>query len=223
MSLKAVVVAASLAVIGSFGPASAFTLDFGTLGPDYTNFGTDTPFKVAAPGNEQITFTAAGSQFELYTQGSTLANNQFANGTHVLSAGLTNSPVTLSFSKPLEELSFSASSLRYGTYTATFSLFDGTTLLDTVVISSDLESSGSGPLPSIDLSGFGATRQRITSAVIAIDQPSNFFGGAVLLGPVSYTLSAVPLPASAPMFGAALLALGAIGYGMRRKQGASAA
>ncbi len=30
-------------------------------------------------------------------------------------------------------------------------------------------------------------------------------------------LSAVPLPASAPMFGAALMALGAVGYGMKRK------
>lgn len=30
-------------------------------------------------------------------------------------------------------------------------------------------------------------------------------------------LSAVPLPSSAPMFGAALVALGAVGYGLRRK------
>lgn len=31
-------------------------------------------------------------------------------------------------------------------------------------------------------------------------------------------LSAVPLPASAPLFGAALLALGAVGYGMKRRK-----
>ena len=36
-------------------------------------------------------------------------------------------------------------------------------------------------------------------------------------------VSAVPLPASAPMFGAALLALGAIGYGVKRKKAAAAA
>ena len=36
-------------------------------------------------------------------------------------------------------------------------------------------------------------------------------------------LSAVPLPASAPLFGAALLALGAVGYGVKRKQRAAQA
>ena len=30
-------------------------------------------------------------------------------------------------------------------------------------------------------------------------------------------VSAVPLPASAPLFGAALMALGAVGYGLKRK------
>ena len=35
------------------------------------------------------------------------------------------------------------------------------------------------------------------------------------------SVSAVPLPASAPLFGAALLALGAAGYGMKRKQKAA--
>jgi hypothetical protein len=37
------------------------------------------------------------------------------------------------------------------------------------------------------------------------------------------SLSSVPLPASAPMFGAALAALGAIGYGLKRKKAAAAA
>lgn len=36
-------------------------------------------------------------------------------------------------------------------------------------------------------------------------------------------VSPVPLPASAPMFGAALLALGAVGYGMKRRKSAAAA
>jgi hypothetical protein len=38
----------------------------------------------------------------------------------------------------------------------------------------------------------------------------------------SVTLSSVPLPASAPMFGAALVALGAVGYGVKRKKAAAA-
>lgn len=37
------------------------------------------------------------------------------------------------------------------------------------------------------------------------------------------SLSAVPLPASAPMFGAALIALGAVGYAAKRKKAAAAA
>ena len=37
------------------------------------------------------------------------------------------------------------------------------------------------------------------------------------------TISAVPLPAAAPMFGAALLAFGAVGYGMKRRKAAVSA
>ncbi|MBE7158419.1 MAG: molybdopterin-dependent oxidoreductase [Rhodospirillales bacterium] len=36
------------------------------------------------------------------------------------------------------------------------------------------------------------------------------------------TMSTVPLPSSAPMFGAAVLALGAVGYGLKRKSAAAA-
>lgn len=38
----------------------------------------------------------------------------------------------------------------------------------------------------------------------------------------SASISLVPLPASAPMFGAAFLALGAVGYGLKRKRAAAA-
>lgn len=38
-----------------------------------------------------------------------------------------------------------------------------------------------------------------------------------------FAVSAVPLPSSAPMFGAALLAIGAVGYGVKRKKAAAAA
>lgn len=43
------------------------------------------------------------------------------------------------------------------------------------------------------------------------------------IGNSSMPIAAMPLPASAPMFGAALLALGAVGYGMKRKSATSAA
>lgn len=42
-------------------------------------------------------------------------------------------------------------------------------------------------------------------------------------GTVTISLSTVPLPASAPMFGAALLGLGAVGYGVKRRKAAAAA
>ena len=44
----------------------------------------------------------------------------------------------------------------------------------------------------------------------------------VSFGSSSSTMSPVPLPASAPMFGAALMAFGAIGYGLKRKKAAGA-
>jgi hypothetical protein len=210
--------------LGATTHASAFTLGFATLGPDYTSFGNNTPLRVDAPGGERITFTAADSQFQLFTQGTSLYGSQFADGTRVLSPGLTDSPVMLSFSKPLDSLSLSASSLRFGAFTATVSLFDGTMSLGSTTIASDVEGPGeNGPLPTFDLSGFGASGERITSAIISVDQPSNFFGGSVLLGPVSYTLSTIPLPSSAPMFGAALLGLAGFGYAARRKKAAAAA
>jgi hypothetical protein len=39
---------------------------------------------------------------------------------------------------------------------------------------------------------------------------------------LTVSVSTVPLPTSAPMFGAALLALGIVGYGLKRKEAASA-
>lgn len=47
--------------------------------------------------------------------------------------------------------------------------------------------------------------------------------GALTVSVGGANISAVPLPASAPMFGAALLALGGIGYAAKRKRAATAA
>ena len=46
--------------------------------------------------------------------------------------------------------------------------------------------------------------------------------GQLYLNFANASVSAVPLPASAPMFGAALIALGAVGYGLNRKAKATA-
>ena len=42
-------------------------------------------------------------------------------------------------------------------------------------------------------------------------------------GTLTSVVSPVPLPASAPMFGAAVLALGLVGYGVKRKKAAASA
>lgn len=52
-----------------------------------------------------------------------------------------------------------------------------------------------------------------------VDQQLSFVPYAIGID----TLAAVPLPASAPMFGAALVALGLAGYGMRRTKAAAVA
>lgn len=46
--------------------------------------------------------------------------------------------------------------------------------------------------------------------------------GALTVSVSGTNISAVPLPASAPMFGAAVLALGLLGYGVKRKKNAAA-
>ena len=46
---------------------------------------------------------------------------------------------------------------------------------------------------------------------------------ASTLDTITVDVSAVPLPASASLFGAALTALGAAGYGLKRKKAAAAA
>ena len=47
--------------------------------------------------------------------------------------------------------------------------------------------------------------------------------GVFTIGTSAPLVSTVPLPASAPMFGAALMALGAVSYGLKRKLKAAAA
>ena len=65
---------------------------------------------------------------------------------------------------------------------------------------------------NLDITLSDGSSDAIAGIVAAIDLPA----GAA-------PVSTVPLPASAPMFGAALLALGAVGYGMKREKAAAPA
>ncbi|MCW6513182.1 FxDxF family PEP-CTERM protein [Lichenifustis flavocetrariae] len=77
------------------------------------------------------------------------------------------------------------------------------------------------PFFGFESGGFAPIRQAAGQFYLVVsgttkDDPT--YGGSVAL-----SVSSVPLPASAPMFGAALLALGAVGYGVKRKKAAAAA
>ncbi|MCW6513153.1 VPLPA-CTERM sorting domain-containing protein [Lichenifustis flavocetrariae] len=70
-----------------------------------------------------------------------------------------------------------------------------------------------------------ANLQIFSSAAGYMDPPAFFTDGSgntFSVETVAPSLSAVPLPASAPMFGTALIALGAVGFGMKRKAKATA-
>ena len=60
---------------------------------------------------------------------------------------------------------------------------------------------------------------------VTISGVGNVYGAQVASSQNSFefaAVSTVPLPASAPMFGAALMALGAVGYSLKRKTAATA-
>ncbi|MCW6506686.1 hypothetical protein [Lichenifustis flavocetrariae] len=69
-----------------------------------------------------------------------------------------------------------------------------------------------------------STPTLLSSAYFGKVDTVQFTGSAdyYTLDNVAFNTSTVPLPASAPMFGAALMALGAVGYGMKRKAKAAA-
>ena len=83
-----------------------------------------------------------------------------------------------------------------------------------------------GVYQGLNLDGGGSTAlvQSVVGGAVDINRPS---GGAERydgnnFGVFAEPLSAVPLPASAPMFGAALIVLGALGFGVRRKSSPAA-
>ena len=80
------------------------------------------------------------------------------------------------------------------------------------------------------ITGYGVSKGGSFSLLLAAGSTVDF---QTLTSPATYAylstgvqanivLSTVPLPASAPMFGAALLALGGLGYGMKRRGSATA-
>ena len=211
MKLKITALLASLALFGGLHQASAAILTFDTA----TFPGTGIPLSVTGSDGDVFTFEAgSGSQFESFASGFV---GSYPLGTYFLAAGLGNTtPITVSFSNIITSIEIPVSSDRVGNspYSSTVNFYDGTKLVDSVT------KAGNTLNPAEVFKYEGA----ITSAVISTLVDSSYapFGYTQNLGPLTYSVSSVPLPASAPMFGAALLVLGGIGYGVKRKVTASA-
>lgn len=197
----------SAAFLANAVPAFAATVTFDpTFEP-----GTGNPLLVTGSDGNVFTFSAGpSSQFEAFQSG---GSGSFPVGTTVLNPGLglANTPTTIAFAAPISFISFLVSSDRVGDspFSTTVNFFDGASLVDSITkLGNTLN-----PPALFDFSG------ALTSVVISttVDAPYSASGYTQSIGGITYNVSSVPLPASAPMFGAALLALGAVGYGMKRK------
>lgn len=90
-----------------------------------------------------------------------------------------------------------------------FANFDGNTQDSTYRFSI---SGTTGTGTTLVLSFSGATKEALNNEFYGLDDVS-------VVGTAT-GVSAVPMPAAAPMFGAALIALGALGYGLKRRNAA---
>lgn len=196
----------SAALLGSASQASAATLVFDMVAEP----GPGNPLSVTGSDSNVFTFSAgASSGFEAIQSGGI---GSFPSGTYFLNPGLglADAPTTVSFASPISSISLLVSSDRVGDspFSTTVNFFDGGSLVDSIT------KAGNTLNPPATFSFNGA----LTSVVISttVDSAYATFGYTQNIGEITY-VSSVPLPASAPMFGAALLALGAVGYGMKRK------
>lgn len=166
--------------------------------------GNGSPLSVTGSDGTIFTFSYAvpgDSQFESFSSG----GGSFPVGTSFLTPGLgRRAPVAISFSTPLHAVTIPVASVNGSNYVSTVSYYNGTTLLS----SSSLAGNLANGAPRF------RTDQLVTSALISLTSDSAF-GYTSNIGPIGYSVSAVPLPPSLPMFGAAILGLGAFGYRMR--------
>ena len=203
MRLKLYTLLAAIVLAGGATRASAAMLTFDTV-----QFpGTGVPLSVSGSDGETFTFSAgSGSQFEAFQSG---GGGSYAQGTYFLAPGLGNdTPINVAFSSPIYSITIPVSSDRVGDspYTSTVQFYNGSSLLDSIT------ESGNAQNPAETFS----FNKAITSAIISTSANSPF-GYTQNIGPISYSVSSVPLPPALSMFGVALLGLGTIGLRKRRK------
>lgn len=212
MQIKTIVALSTFVLSITSGVASAATLTF----PINGFLGTGAPLTVTGSDGNQITFSGdASTQFQGVQQSGTIG--QFSSGSSFLSAGLGDQgPITISFANPVTSFRLPAGLQQNFDYTIGLQVFDGANLVQTFApVSVASVANGYAPATQFDFTG------EATSAVLAITTASPF--GNPVIGAFSYNVSSVPLPASAPMFGAAVAALGVVGYGLKRKKAAATA
>ena len=169
------------------------------------------------------TFTRPGSDFSLRDLPAFDSRAPASFGNLSLSP-FTNSasdtPFVVDFSKGLSALSFQAGDFGDDSDTITLEVFSGLngtgTSLGTTTVNY-----GTGSFPS-DIATLAVTSATPFESAVFIGGSANF-PNSVYYDNFIATVSAVPLPGSAPMFGTALVALGAVGYGLKRKKAAAAA
>jgi hypothetical protein len=151
-----------------------------------------------------------------YVVGTDYFLTAFPNGTPILASGLpysANPMGTLSFSTGVSELGFNFEDANFGSYTATFTAYDGISALGT------FSASGTDPT-SLSFVGVAATGGQVITSL----QLSDNVGNAFTFGPISFGASAgtggnpssVPEPSSLLLFALGLFGLLAACFGRRR-------
>ena len=193
----------AVALIGGAAQASAATLAFDAV----TFPGTGAPLSVTGSDGTVFTFTAgSSSQFQATQSGGI---GSFPAGAFFLSPGLGNTtPINVSFSSPLTSISIPVSSDRVGDspFTSTVQFFNGASLIST------LTQSGNTQNPPLLFTSAGL----FTSILISTLVDNAPFGFTQNIGAITYSVSAVPLPASLPLFVSGLAGLALLAR--RRKQ-----
>ncbi|MDX7951490.1 hypothetical protein P7D22_09955 [Lichenihabitans sp. Uapishka_5] len=213
------VLAALIMICAGASRASAFQFNFfGTVTSALDGSGNNVP----SFENQAISIIVDGSALASSGSSQTVIETSDAK----ISIGATSCyiyNVFLGLSSITNNGSISSLSFFVGDSSVVFGSLQGLDTNLTIDVASSLSNIPLNPEESfgpISVSGGGL----FESQDAGLDPPGGFnirFRVDKLSG--SGTLSAVPLPSSLPLFGAALLALGGIGYGAKRKKAAATA